>query len=279
MFTCEDVAVFSVKLKSIRRWYTAQPADGVCRNLVMTASVAFVASVFVATAAVFLQPQYAAQLAAVRQASMATLFETIPALESMVLSSSADSMETRLVELDSGCFVDDPDAASFDSRVAQNDPLLSREMDKSADGSNPLLKRRANYAQVHLLHEKDELRLLILPVYGPGYQSTLYAWLALAGDLDTVMALNVYEHAETPGIGSRVEDPAWQGLWKDKHLLDSEGQIAIKVVSQAADSLTLVDGISGATRTSLGVSNMVRYWVGTDGFGSLLDRLRRGESC
>lgn len=267
------------RLQIIKQWHGAQAADGVYRNLLMTSAVAFVAAVCVSTAAVLLQPRYAAQLDAARQASMAILFESIPALESIVLSSSADSLQTQLVELDSGCFVTDIDVAGFDSREAQNNPVLSREMTSSADGSTTLLKRRANYAKVHLLREDNELRLLILPVYGPGYQSTLYAWLALAGDLDTVMALNVYEHAETPGIGSRVDDPAWQGLWRDKHLLNDDGEIAIDVVKQAVDSPTVVDGITGATRTSRGVANMVRYWVGADGFGLFLDRLRRGEPC
>jgi len=267
------------RFQIIKHWHSAQAADGVYKNLFMTTTVALVAALFVSTAAVLLQPRYAAQLAQARQASLAILFDSIPALESMVLSSSADSLQTQLVDLDSGCFVTDMDVASFDSREAQDNPLLSREMMASADGSSPLLKRRANHAVVHLLRDKDDLQLLLLPIHGPGYQSTLYAWLALAGDLDTIMALNVYEHAETPGIGSRVDNPAWQGLWQDKHLFDSEGKPAIRVVNQAADSPTLVDGISGATRTSQGVGNMVRYWAGADGYGPFLDRLRRGEPC
>jgi Na+-transporting NADH:ubiquinone oxidoreductase subunit C len=259
--------------------YNAQPSNSVCKNLVMTITVSLAAAIVVSTAAVLLQPRHAAQLAAIRSASMATLIKSIPTLEQIVLSSGADSFQSELVDLDSGCYVAGVDVSNFDSRAAASDPAHSREMQVSADGLSPLLKRRANWAPVFVLHDRGALQLLVLPVYGPGYQSTLYAWLALAGDLNTVVALNVYEHGDTPGIGSRVEDPEWQSSWGDKQLTNEQGLIAISVVSQAAETVNQVDGISGATRTSQGVGNMVKFWVGAQGFGPFLDRLKQGEVC
>ena len=38
-----------------------------------------------------------------------------------------------------------------------------------------------------------------------------------------------------------------------------------------------IDGLSGATITSNGVENMILYWLGPDGFGPFLDRVRAGE--
>ena len=35
-----------------------------------------------------------------------------------------------------------------------------------------------------------------------------------------------------------------------------------------------VDGISGASITTRGVKNMLRYWLGEDGFGPYLARLK-----
>jgi Na+-transporting NADH:ubiquinone oxidoreductase subunit C len=35
-----------------------------------------------------------------------------------------------------------------------------------------------------------------------------------------------------------------------------------------------IDGITGATVTSNGVANMLRYWLGDHGFGPFLHRLR-----
>ncbi|MEC8484851.1 MAG: FMN-binding protein, partial [Pseudomonadota bacterium] len=35
-----------------------------------------------------------------------------------------------------------------------------------------------------------------------------------------------------------------------------------------------VDGLSGATLTSRGVTNLVQYWLGEDGFGPFLTKLR-----
>lgn len=261
------------------RWLANLPPDGAIRNLIAVSIVALACGALVSTAAVLLQPRYAAQLEAIRQASMANLIESVPSLSSLLISSSADSLATHLVDLDTGCFVSDIDIAAFDARAAENDPAMSRAL--TADDGDPrtLLKRRSNLEQVHLLYTNDALQMAILPIHGPGYQSTLYAWLVLAGDLNTIIALNVHENAETPGIGTRVEDPAWQQRWTDKQLYDDTGDLAIQVVRNGTDSPYQVDGISGATRTSQGVGNMVRFWTGPLGFGPFLDRLRRGESC
>ena len=35
-----------------------------------------------------------------------------------------------------------------------------------------------------------------------------------------------------------------------------------------------IDGLSGATITSRGVTNLVQFWLGPDGFGSYMARLR-----
>ena len=38
-----------------------------------------------------------------------------------------------------------------------------------------------------------------------------------------------------------------------------------------------VDGLAGATLTSRGVGNLVRYWAGADGFGPFLKNLQEGS--
>jgi len=253
--------------------------DGALQNVLMTSLVALVSALFVSTAAVLLQPRYAAQQSALRQASMANLIESIPSLSSLVLASDADSLQTQLIDLDSGCRATEVSAAEFDARTAENDPEQSRALTTEDGDAQAMLKRRSDLEKVHLLFDKEQLQMAILPVHGPGYQSTLYAWLVLDKDLSSIIALSVTEHAETPGIGSRVEDPAWQRQWTDKQLLDESGELVIRVVKNADDTPYQVDAISGATRTSLGVSNMVRFWTGPLGFGPFLELQRRGEPC
>jgi Na+-transporting NADH:ubiquinone oxidoreductase subunit C len=115
-----------------------------------------------------------------------------------------------------------------------------------------------------------------------GYQSTLYGFLALTEDTNTVLALKFYEQNDTPGIGGRIQDPDWEALWPGKRVFDKAGVLRIgvargKVARSSANADYQVDGISGATRTSLGVNGLVRFWLGDLGFGRFLKRVRRGE--
>ena len=127
------------------------------------------------------------------------------------------------------------------------------------------------------------VELIILPVRGSGYQSPLYGFLALAGDTSTVVALTFYEQGDTPGMGARIQDPSWEVLWPGKQVYDDAGAVRIgvargKVTPGSMDADHLVDGISGATRTSQGVHGLLRFWLGDFGFGPYLERVRRGES-
>jgi Na+-transporting NADH:ubiquinone oxidoreductase subunit C len=117
--------------------------------------------------------------------------------------------------------------------------------------------------------------LIVLPVSGNGYQSVIKAMLALEPDLSTIAALTITQQGDTPGLGARIEDPAWQALWAGKQAVDETGQVAITVVRGQAASPNEIDGITGATITSNGVANMLRYWLGEHGFGPFLDRLRQ----
>lgn len=56
------------------------------------------------------------------------------------------------------------------------------------------------------------------------------------------------------------------------------GEIRIGVVRGAAGNEYEIDGITGATRSSMGVSNLVRFWLGADGFGPFLANLREGRA-
>ena len=38
-----------------------------------------------------------------------------------------------------------------------------------------------------------------------------------------------------------------------------------------------VDGLSGATLTTVGVDNLIKFWLGEDGFRPFLDNLKAGE--
>ena len=126
-------------------------------------------------------------------------------------------------------------------------------------------------------NSNNRVDALILPVRGVGYQSALYGYLALAADVNEILALKFYEHGETPGLGSRIQDPDWEALWPGKQAFDESGKVSIRVGASAGFGGDRIDGITGATRTISGVDRLVQFWLGDFGFGPYLERIRRGE--
>ena len=92
--------------------------------------------------------------------------------------------------------------------------------------------------------------------------------------------IRFFEHGETPGLGGEIENPRWQEAWIGRRIRDDEGAMAFRVdrgrtPEGVADADYRIDGLSGATITSRGVENMVRFWLGDQGYGPYLNRLER----
>jgi Na+-transporting NADH:ubiquinone oxidoreductase subunit C len=247
------------------------------RALMTAVGVAMVCALLVSYAAVTLRPYYIANLEAERNAQLDSILN---ALSSTAGDIDPGDVEARVVELDSGLYSRTLDAATYDARKAATDPTLSTLIPPQIDLAG--IKYRPDHAVVFMMRNRDgTIRILILPVYGVGYQSTLYGFLALAADTNTVLALRFYEQNDTPGIGARIQDPAWEALWPEKRVFDEAGELRTgvargSVTGGSPDADYMVDGISGATRTSLGVHGLLRFWLGDFGFGPYLARVREG---
>lgn len=227
----------------------ASANEGVARTLGVAFLVALACSLVVSATAVVLRPlQEANRL----QAKASRVVAITGAL-------GLDRPRARLVTLATGAYAE---------RDPGSETRLAPERDPAKIG------RREDVAVVFESRENDRLRIVILPVRGSAYQSTLKGYLALQADLNTVAALSFYEQGETPGLGARVQDDAWQALWPGKEVAGADGVIRIEVVKGAGKGVHEVDGISGATRTGRGVNNLLRFWLGPDGYGPYLDRLR-----
>lgn len=252
--------------------------DNPLRALGIVVGVAVVCALLVSLTAVQLRPRQVANLEAYR---LARLESILSALSDRGHAVTAGDIESRVVELVSGRYSDSLDAATFDARKAVNDPGGSVTIPPDLDVAG--IKRRAQHATVFLVRDADgRIDLLILPVRGSGYQSPLYGYLALEGDTSTVVALKFYEQGDTPGIGARIQDPSWEALWPGKQVYDDTGAVRLGVVRGSVspgseDARHMVDGISGATRTTQGVHGLLRFWLGDFGFGPYLERVRRGE--
>ena len=190
-------------------------------------------------------------------------------------------VDSRVVDISTGEYATDIDPEGFDQRAAAKDPATSVALDSDADIANII--RQSRYAMVYLVNdEAGDLSKVILPVHGYGLWSTLYGFVALESDGNTIAGLGFYEHKETPGLGGEVDNPRWKDLWKGKQVY-RDGAVAISVVKGSVDQGSdaanwQVDGLSGATLTSRGVSNLVQYWLGENGFEPYLRNLREGDA-
>jgi Na+-transporting NADH:ubiquinone oxidoreductase subunit C len=260
----------------IRWWrrFLALPNDSLNKALAVTFLVTLTCSTVVSIAAVSLKPMQKANQESERQERLEQMLNAMAGMSDLLNADAIAQLEVRIVDLKSGLFTDQIDPESFDQRAAARNPNRSLVLPRNADVAG--IRQRANFAPVFLLRGNQSLDLLILPVRGIGYQSMLYAFLALEPDVNTIAGLTFYEQSETPGLGARLTDPDWSALWPGKLLSDASGKLRITVLRGEASGPHEVDGISGATRTGNGVANMLKFWLGDYGFGPFLANLKAG---
>lgn len=101
----------------------------------------------------------------------------------------------------------------------------------------------------------------VLPVTGRGLWGGLWGYIALNADKKTVFGTYFYHTSETAGLGARIGERWFQEQFNGKPLFagDDTQNIALSVVKAGASKAeTEVDGVTGATLTSDGVSAMVK---------------------
>lgn len=185
-----------------------------------------------------------------------------------VLATFNENVESRMVNLKSGEFVD-TDPASFDFEQTKFDAARSFKLDKEADIAS--IQRLTHESPVYLTkNDAGKVDTIILPIQGYGLWAIMYGFVALDVDTKTIKSLKFYKHTETAGLGGEIQNPRWTALWEGK-------QLPIQVVKGAAgNDINKVDGLSGATLTSNGVENTFTFWTGENGFGPFLAKVREG---
>ena len=106
---------------------------------------------------------------------------------------------------------------------------------------------------------------IAIPIAGKGLWSTIFGFIALNPDTDTVLGIQFYKHGETPGLGGEVEKKWFTDNFINKKIRDKNGKIiSIAVIKGGVDysksnksSIHQVDGISGATVTADGVTDFL----------------------
>ena len=201
--------------------------------------------------------------------------------EGVSVEEQFERVEIKVIDFDTGTYTDAVDPTAYDQRKAAKDPAMSEAVPDEEDLAK--INRQADYGLVYIVNdEQGNLDKVILPVKGYGLWSTLYGFLALDGSLNEVAGLGFYEHGETPGLGGEVDNPMWKAKWEGKKVYE-DGKVELSVIKgevtpDTANAEYKVDGLSGATLTSKGVSNLIHYWMGENGYAKFLTNLKNGEA-
>lgn len=253
------------------------------RSLKVILTVCLVCSLMVSTAAILLNEK---QNENHRRNRIDNILKAADLYEKKVDSETIykERIEPLLVELMSGRRIDEssigPDfkLEDFDIESFADDERLGEAIDSVNDIAK--INRQPRFMVVYIAKTEGRPEQLILPIYGKGLWSTLYGFLALDRNLHTIAGITFYQHNETPGLGGEIDSPRWQRQWQGKEAFDDQGRVNIEVLRGEVHARSdgaghQIDGLAGATLTSRGVQNMLRYWLGEHGYGPLLQKLRR----
>jgi Na+-transporting NADH:ubiquinone oxidoreductase subunit C len=259
-------------------------------TILFAAAVSVACATLVAVAAVSLRDRQEANAQLYKQknvllaAGLARPDEALSAAE--VAERFEERITVRALDLQAGALVpeDKIDARTYDARRARSDPKQSRAAPSNGAG----VGRLPTLQTVYLVKQEPGpgtgqvpvFEQVVLPIEGMGMWGMVYGFLALDRDGNTVRGITFYEQKETPGLGGEISNPRWQGLWVGRKAYDAAWEPKLTVIKGRAgppeQNPHKVDGLSGATITSVGISNVVRFWLSADGYAPYLRRLREG---
>lgn len=252
------------------------------RTVTVTVLLCIVCSVVVSLAAVFLRP--------IQEVNKTLNFKSNVLSVAGLLNADAENniqvlfderVTIKLIDIDSGQFSEKADVELYDQKAASKDFSLSDALESADDIAK--ISRREQLGLVYMINSDKGLETLVLPIRGYGLWSTLYGFIALDADLNTVKGLVFYDQKETPGLGGEVDNPKWKALWRGKKVYGQNGQVALEVIkgsvnASSSNAAYEVDGLSGATLTSKGVTNLVHFWMSEKGYKPFLTKLKKGEA-
>ena len=251
--------------------------DSIIKTLAVAFSVCLICSLVVSSSAVSLrdlQKENKLNDRRLKVLQVADIYDPELSISEQFLQ-----LESKFIDFDTGRIFTEYNNFNideYDQVKATKDSNLSKAIPASDDIA--IIKNRENVGKIYIL--RDDLKnidKLILPIRGYGLWGTLFGFIAIESDFNTVSGIEFYEHKETPGLGAEVDNPKWKTSWKGKKIYD-DNQVTLKVIKgkvEDGDTMSMykVDGLSGATITSRGVSNMVSYWFSDSGYTNLLKEL------
>lgn len=100
---------------------------------------------------------------------------------------------------------------------------------------------------------------VVLPLTGKGLWDDIWGYIALGADMNTIKGA-IFDHAgETPGLGAEIATPKYQAQFQGQTIYEGEQLVGINVVKGGAQGAAhSVDAVTGGTKTSDGLENMIK---------------------
>lgn len=258
-------------------------SESISKTIGVVVAICFVAAIFVSSAAVGLKPIQ-------DENKKEDLLKNIliagdlykPGVNVSEIFNS--NIKGEIINLKTGNIIPEKDydevlnLKDFDVKTLANSSKYGEEIPAKFDIAG--IKRMPKDMAVYKVMEGEKVSKYIFPIFGKGLWSTLYGFIALDKDLHTIKGFTFYEHGETPGLGGEVDNPKWKHQWIGKQAYDENWDLQINVIKGVSDPNSTdhkykVDGLSGATLTTRGVDNLVKFWLKDTGYKPFITKLRK----
>lgn len=180
-----------------------------------------------------------------------------------------------LFKADGTPVVDGDSAADLngDGKTDLADAQAARARVKGTGGTPELL---AVYQRI----DDGQVGAYAIPVEGKGLWGPVSGYLALDPRIEGITGVTFFAPKETPGLGLEIEYAPFKERWIGKKVFDGEAARGITVLKAGVpaapgDEPYTVDGLSGATITCRGVSEMVERGVEKE-YAATLAQLKKG---
>lgn len=98
-----------------------------------------------------------------------------------------------------------------------------------------------------------------IQLQGQGKYGPIKGILAIGPAKEKIVALNIYEHQETPGLGGRISEKGWLDRFRGMPLI-TKGVPGI-IISNKLKGPNVVHAISNASKTMFQVSKMINHGI------------------
>lgn len=148
----------------------------------------------------------------------------------------------------------------YRGNIVEESGLVPERIEPEQEEEKPIAERRY---PVFIRKPKDEVISYCIPLYGKGLWSSIYGYMALKPDLNTIAGVSFYKQGETPGLGAEIQSRWFQENFVGKKIFDAKGKlVSVTVEKGRVDPSSphapyRVDGISGATLTGKGVTELL----------------------